>query len=90
MATGQTENFPVHSKHPRLACFAKNRHKKSSKSFSRLTASCAAVGRRFIQFWDWLGRQHFLLSPLVCLPAKTAGAVNGGRGPFILIVDWLG
>ena len=28
---------------------------KSSKSFSRLTASCAVVGWRFIQFWDWLG-----------------------------------
>lgn len=35
--------FPVHSKHHRLACFAKNGR------------SCAVVGRRFIQFWDWLG-----------------------------------
>lgn len=37
-----------------------------------------------------MGRQHFLLSPLVCLPAKTDGAVNGGRSPFISTVDWLG
>ena len=36
------------------------------------------------------GRQHPLLSPLVCSPAKTGGAVNGGRSPFILTVDWLG
>ena len=91
MATGQTENFPVHSKHHRLACFCqKLGAKKCSKSFSRLTASCTAVGRRVIQFWDWLGRQHSSLSPLVYSPAKTDGAVNGGRSSFILIVDWLG
>ena len=37
------------------------------------------------------GRQHPLLSPLVCLPAKAGGAVNGGAyAPFILTVDWLG
>lgn len=47
--------FPVHSKHHRLACFAKNGRKKAVNLFSRLTASCAVVGRRFIQFWDWLG-----------------------------------
>ena len=28
------------------------------------------------------GRQHFLLSPLDYPPAKTDGAVNGGRSPF--------
>ena len=44
------KNFSVHSKHHRLACFAKNGRKKSSKSFLRLTASCAAAGRRVIQF----------------------------------------
>ena len=37
------------------------------------------------------GRQHSLLSPLDCLPAKTGGTVNGGAyAPFILTVDWLG
>ena len=36
------------------------------------------------------GRQLPLLSPLVCSPAKTGGAVNGGRSPFILTVYWLG
>ena len=37
------------------------------------------------------GRQHSLLSPLDCLPAKAGGAVNGGAyTPFILTVDWLG
>ena len=37
------------------------------------------------------GRQHPLLSPLDCLPAKAGGAVNGGAyAPFILTVDWLG
>ncbi|WP_177314076.1 hypothetical protein [Anaerotruncus rubiinfantis] len=46
MATGQTEKFSVHSKHHRAACSDKNGRKKSSKSFSRLTASGAAVGRR--------------------------------------------
>ena len=36
------------------------------------------------------GRQHSLLSPLVCLSAKAGGAVNGGAyAPFILTVDWL-
>ncbi|RKJ56392.1 hypothetical protein D7X33_30315 [Butyricicoccus sp. 1XD8-22] len=35
-------------------------------------------------FYDSKGRQHFLLSPLSCLSAKTVGAVNGGRSPFIL------
>ena len=43
---GRQKNFPVYSKHHRPACSAKNGRKKSSKSFSRLTASCAAVGRR--------------------------------------------
>ena len=34
------------------------------------------------------GRQHSLLSPLDCLPAKAGGAVNGGAyAPFILTVD---
>ena len=38
-----------------------------------------------------MGRQHLLLSPLDCLPAKAGGAVNGGAyTPFILAVDWLG
>ncbi len=37
------------------------------------------------------GRQHSLLSPLDCLPAKAGGAVNGcAYAPFILTVDWLG
>ena len=36
------------------------------------------------------GRQHSLLSLLDCLTAKPGGAVNGGRSPFILTVDWLG
>jgi len=44
------KNFPVHSKHHRPAYSAKNGRKKSSKSFSRLTASYAAVRRRAIQF----------------------------------------
>ena len=36
------------------------------------------------------GRQHPLLSPLDCLPAKAGGAVNcGAYAPFILTVDWL-
>ncbi|OUP81681.1 hypothetical protein B5F07_16485 [Lachnoclostridium sp. An169] len=30
------------------------------------------------------------LSLLDCLTAKPGGAVNGGRSPFILTVDWLG
>jgi hypothetical protein len=50
MATGQTENFPVHSKYHHPACFAKNRRKKSSKSFLRLTASCAAGGSELFNF----------------------------------------
>jgi hypothetical protein len=43
-------------------------------------------------FFDYgKGRQHFLLSPLDCLPAKAGGAVNGcAYAPFILTVDWLG
>ncbi|NBI68806.1 hypothetical protein D1646_18860 [Pseudoflavonifractor sp. 60] len=41
-------------------------------------------------FYDDKGRQHFLLLPLVYSTAKTDGAVNGGRSPFILTVDWLG
>ena len=48
MATGQTENFPVHSKHHRLACSAKNGRKKSSKSFSRLTAFAGRAGGRLV------------------------------------------
>ena len=40
-------------------------------------------------FYDNRGRQHSLLSLLDCLPAKAGGAVNGGRSPFILTVDWL-
>ena len=39
---------------------------------------------------DKEGRQHSLLPPLGCSPAKTDGAVNGGRSPFILTGDWLG
>ncbi|RGR76099.1 hypothetical protein DWY23_14370 [Mediterraneibacter gnavus] len=36
-------------------------------------------------FFDYgKGRQHFLLSPLDYPPARTVGAVNGGRSPFIL------
>src|SRR5699024_10483827 len=49
------KNFTVHSKNHRPACSAKNGRKKSSKSFSRLTASCVAVGRRAIQFQDCPG-----------------------------------
>ncbi len=30
----------------------------------------------------WKGRQHFLLSPLDYPPARTGGAVNGGRSTF--------
>jgi len=37
-----------------------------------------------VAFYDDKGRQHFLLSPLDCPTAKTGGAVNGGRSPFIL------
>ena len=34
-------------------------------------------------FFDYgKGRQHFLLSPLDYPPARTDGAVNGGRSPF--------
>jgi len=34
-------------------------------------------------FFDYgKGRQHFLLSPLDYPPARTGGAVNGGRSPF--------
>ena len=34
-------------------------------------------------FFDYgKGRQHFLLSPLDYPPARTVGAVNGGRSPF--------
>ena len=33
------------------------------------------------------GRQHFLLSPLDCHTAEPSGLVNGGRSPFISIVD---
>ena len=36
MATGQTEKFPVHSKHHRLACFAKNGRKKAVNLFQDL------------------------------------------------------
>ena len=37
------------------------------------------------------GRQHSLLSPLDCLPAKAGGAVNGGAyAAFILTVDCSG
>lgn len=39
---------------------------------------------------DKEGRQHSLLPPLGCSPAKTDGAVNGGRSPFILTGEWLG
>ncbi|NBI80085.1 hypothetical protein D3Z39_14680 [Anaerotruncus colihominis] len=35
-------------------------------------------------FDDSKGRQHSLLSPLSYPPARTGGAVNGGRSPFIL------
>ena len=52
---GRQKNFLVHSKHHRPSCSAKNGRKKSSKSFSRLTASCAAVGRGVIQFQDCPG-----------------------------------
>jgi len=31
---------------------------------------------------DSEGRQHSLLSPLDYPPARTGGAVNGGRSPF--------
>ena len=44
MATGQTENFPIHPKHCRAARFAKKGRKKSSKSFSDLLLSLAAGG----------------------------------------------
>ncbi|MTS45010.1 hypothetical protein DXA17_15410 [Ruminococcus sp. AM58-7XD] len=38
-------------------------------------------------FFDYgKGRQHFLLSPLDYPPARTGGAVNGGRSPFILLL----
>jgi len=41
-------------------------------------------------FFDYgKGRQHFLLSPLDYPPARTVGAVNGGRS-HLLAVDWLG
>jgi len=39
---------------------------------------------------DVKGRQHSLLSPLDYPIAKTGGAVNGGRSPFILTVDCSG
>ena len=39
---------------------------------------------------DSEGRQHSLLSPLDYPPARTGGAVNGGRSPFILTVDCSG
>ncbi|MFG6359660.1 MAG: hypothetical protein K1W03_03650, partial [Mailhella sp.] len=42
------------------------------------------------QFSNSEERQHFLLLPLDCPTAKTGQAVNGGRSPFILTVDWLG
>ena len=38
-----------------------------------------------------VGRQHSLLSPLDCLPAKTGGAAGGGAyAPFILTARWFG
>ena len=44
----------------------------------------------FRDYTNSAGRQHSLLSPLDCLPAKAGGAVNGGAyAPFILTVDWL-
>lgn len=42
--------LPVHSLIPPLSRFAKNRRKKSSKSFSRLTACCAVAGRVVFSF----------------------------------------
>ncbi|HIZ61936.1 MAG TPA: hypothetical protein H9724_04110 [Candidatus Gemmiger avistercoris] len=37
------------------------------------------------------GRQHSLLPPLDCLPAKADGGAGGGAyAPFILTARWLG
>jgi len=53
-------------------------------------SSQKSCGWLVVAFYDSKGRQHFLLSPLDCLTAKPGGAVNGGRSPFILTIDWLG
>lgn len=47
MATGQTENFPVHSKHHRLACSAKNGRKKTPRISKNLWC-CRLVDIQFI------------------------------------------
>ena len=53
-------------------------------------SSQKGCGWLVVAFYDSKGRQHFRLSLLDCLTAKPGGAVNGGRSPFILTVDWLG
>lgn len=50
MATGQTENFPVHSKHHRLACFAKNGRKKAANLFQDLLLHVLPLGGGLFSF----------------------------------------
>ena len=90
------EIFLSHKEH-RRGDFCNRRNKKSSKSFGK--TYCFMCRYRAEWYSDFVplvklgleqtfdyekGRQHFLLSPLDCPTAKTGGAVNGGRSPFIL------
>ena len=71
--------FPVHSKYHRRSRFAKNGRKKSSKSFSRLTASCVAVGRRVFCFEHCEGRAALLaVRPLITCQQRRARLSTAG------------
>ena len=56
--------------------------KKKQQIFFRLTASCAATGRRLFSCKIKEGGSTLGYRPLGCTFAKTGGAVNGGRSPF--------
>ncbi|MDY2779900.1 MAG: hypothetical protein SOU06_00010 [Bulleidia sp.] len=56
MATGQIEKFPVHSKHHRHACFAKNGRKKAVNLFQDLLLHVLLLGGGLFNFdIVWLG-----------------------------------
>ena len=50
MATGQTENFPVHSKYHRPACSAQNGHKKAANLFQDLLLHVLPLGGGLFNF----------------------------------------
>ena len=65
MATGQTEKFPVHSKHYRLACFAKNGRKKAVNLFQDLLLHVLSLGGGLFNFG--IGWAAALLAVAPCL-----------------------